>query len=227
MIKRLFVLVLLGALSVSAAHAALVYQIDVDTASISGTTGFVDLQFNPGTAAAPSATATVTAFSLSGALAQFGGFTDLTGDVVLLAPAMLPSFGNSTVFNDALGQATFGSVLHLQLGFDGPWLNASGNVATGFSLFLLGQNFEALLPGDPGGAVVQIDLAPGGTVNVSNLAGAPVSVSQVPLPASWVLITGGLVLLAGIGRSTTTCASSRSTRPFSQSSVGASPSFNT
>lgn len=200
MIKRFLVLVLLGALSISAAHAALVYQIDVDTTSISGTSGFVDLQFNPGTAAAPSATATVTAFSVSGAPAQFGGFTDLTGDVVLLAPVMLPSFGNSTVFNDALGQATFGSLLHLQVSFDGPWLNASGNVATGFSLFLLGQNFDALLPGDPGGAVAQIDLVPGGLVSVTNLAGAPVSVSQVPLPASWALMMGGLTLLAGVGR---------------------------
>jgi hypothetical protein len=179
---------------------ALTYQVTVDTSTLSGTTGYVDLQFNPGTIAAPGAQA---------ALSSFGGptlisndpQTGATGSVTGALPGPLV-FSNTTQYNDFFQAVTFGTTTSFNVNFTGAFTTASSGSNTTFSLsFYDATGTNPIFTTDPSGfgSILRMDLAPGGGITTFNTAIIPsaVSVAAVPVPAAVVLFGSGLVGLLG------------------------------
>lgn len=178
------------------AFALLSYHIQIDTSTLLGTTGFLDFQFNPGSAPAPAATAVV--FNVSGAT-----FADpasdppiVDGDVsgALPTPGTL-TFGNSTSFNAYLAPVTFGALFQFTLNLDGETGNNGPNTA--FSLAALDGNFNPQLPADPGGyALLTLDRDPAsGRVAYLNPNPSVVTITTVPEPSALALLVAGMGLL--------------------------------
>ncbi len=178
-------------------HAATVeYDVALNTSSLTGTSGYLDLQFNPGTIpGTPGAQATISRFG-GDAILQNLGPTNGTGDVTGALPGDL-AFHNTTQFNDFFQQVTFGSSTSFHLNFNGAFLTALSGAHTAFSVSLYdADGVTPLLTTDPSGALMIFDLAPGGGVAPDIFNPSVVTVAAVPLPAAAVLFPTGLSLLA-------------------------------
>ena len=77
-VRLCLALTLVALCGASALADSITYTVAVNTASINATTGFLNLQFNPGGSGAPAATATVSGFSSAGGTL---GTTTNTGGV--------------------------------------------------------------------------------------------------------------------------------------------------
>src|SRR5438045_3371420 len=94
------------ALTTFVAQAApLQFQVTIDTSSIGGTGGSLDIQFNPGLPPSDAATATVSTFA---PVANIGGAPAVIGDVSGDLTTTL-ALTNSTPFNDYFQAFTYGS----------------------------------------------------------------------------------------------------------------------
>ncbi|TCV79024.1 NF038129 family PEP-CTERM protein [Sulfurirhabdus autotrophica] len=171
----------------------------VDTSLLAGQTGWLDFQFNPGDVDAPSATATVAAFTTNGSIV---GLPTLTGDVSGNLNNGI-TLANSQYFNDLLQGFSFGSTLSFSLDWvmPAPTPGASG---TAFSLSFYDANFNSLLADPVWGSALITNLKGDGTMEVLAKSD-PVSVSTtaptpVPLPGSWGFLLAGISMFAGIRR---------------------------
>ena len=182
--------------AVTASAAPITFSVGVNTAAVAGTIGFIDLQFNPGSAASEPATAVISAF------AQMGGALAAspvnTGSVAGALPGTV-TFTNSAAFNDLFQRDTFGSTFAFTVTFDGLALAPpAGTVGSVFSLSLFNADgFTPLLTSNPDGFLLQLFLTPNGTVSVSNLNTAavtvtPVTGSAVPEPSMILLLGAGV-----------------------------------
>jgi hypothetical protein len=124
-------IVLLRSFTRMASAAPITYDVTVNTASISGTVGSLDFEFNPGPNVTQAADLQILNFASDGTLA--GGPT-LTGDVAGTLPATL-TFDNGTVFNDYFEGFTYGSALSFQVSLYGPALSSPNGTATSGSTF--------------------------------------------------------------------------------------------
>jgi opacity protein-like surface antigen len=205
-------------LCAGAAQAAEVYQFNIDTSSIAGTTGYIELQFANGGAFGlqQEATATVSGFSSDGhftetdphGLVDFPGFPNVTGDVTGALPGVVTMTGVTTNFDDYLQGFTFGQSFSFSLMLSGPAVDDSKCVGgacslPGFSLDLFaldGSGF--LLTGDPTGAngpdftlaQVQVNADGSSTPIVypgPNGGAAALTVTAVPEPSAWALMLTG------------------------------------
>ena len=86
------------------AFPAVLYQVSVDTSTLSGS-GIVEMQFNPGMVTSQAATAAVSMASgvLLGSVEPSIG--DVSGDL-----SGVVNFGNTTALNDFAQNVTFGSL---------------------------------------------------------------------------------------------------------------------
>src|ERR1019366_4129237 len=113
-------------LPTSVCYADIMYQVTVDTSSISGTAGSLDFNFNPGPLVTQAASLQILNFVSDGSLANCAanvqGFCP-TGDVSGTLPATL-TFDNGTGFNDYFDGFTFGTTISFQLDFGGPAINS-------------------------------------------------------------------------------------------------------
>ena len=182
--------------------APITYSVIVNTSSISGVSGNVDFQFNPGFGATDSAFVMISTFSSNGTLA---GLPIITGDVTgTLPPAV--TIHNTTAFNDYSDGFIFGSFLSFLVRFDGTALTSPSATATSGSTFafsLFNSDFTAaLLSTDTvNGALIQGDVNLDGTVSIQNFsAGGTASADAVPEPASALLIALGLAGISVIRR---------------------------
>lgn len=186
----------------AATSAASVYHISVDTSSLFGSTGFIDLQFNPGTVAAPAALATLTGFS---------GDATLNSGVVVdgSASGALPgalNFVNDMPFNAVLQPVTFGNAFDFRINFSGAYETVLSGPGTRFSLALLDTANNSLASVDPAGTILQFELMPGGNISPANFAAdtfgtaSVVTLTAVPVPAALPLLMSALALLGFTGR---------------------------
>lgn len=193
--KRMILLPMAVAVSFA---GTLHYQVTIDTTGLGS--GFIDLQFNPGSPGGQAATATVTNF------VPLGGVTGVpvtSGSVTgSLAGGDLVLTNTAGVDPNSYRQAiTFGNTLSLMVTFAGPLLdNPSGTgVDTEFVISLLSANGEFLLALGP---IVYIDLLSDGTsssiVFVDGGSADPVTVAE---PATLGLFAAGCALLAWRRRS--------------------------
>ncbi len=178
-------------------HAMVVdYAVTLNTSALMGTSGFLDLQFNPGTIpGTPEAEAAISLFGGDAVLQNIGP-TNGTGDVTGALPGDL-LFHNSTQFNDFFQELTFGSSTSFHVHFSGGFLSALSGAHTAFSVSLYdADGISPLLTTDLSGALTIFDLAPGGEITPVILNPSVVAVAAVPLPAAAVLFPTGLSLFA-------------------------------
>ena len=189
--------VLLFSIMAGQAAAATVFHVNVDTSSLAGTTGYLDIQFNPGQALAPAASADLSGFSgdavlLSGATLDGGASGNLPGTL---------HFNNTTPFNALLQPVNFGNAFSFDAAFSGNFLTSGGNIGTTFSLALLDASNATLKSIDIDGRLLRFELAPGGQVTPStyasdNMGGQPLAtVAAVPLPGTLMLLLSGMSML--------------------------------
>ena len=169
----------------------------IDTSSIAGEQGFIDIQFNPGNAPVLPATATVSNFttdatllgSLNGTPAGFDG----DGDPIGMLPGDLTidnSSDSSTdvpvyALNDNYQPVTFGTTISFDVAFSGEAVTSPNSADNGssFGVTLYASDFATpLLTTDPNGTVETINLNADGSTTVENFfqpAGASVP-SRLP-----------------------------------------------
>jgi hypothetical protein len=178
------------------------YVITANTAGLSGSSGYLDFQFNP--ISAPNTNeATITGFSTNGTLV--GAPSNLGG-----ASGSLPGTVNivaNTGFNDSLQQFTYGSTLTFDV-----TLTFTPNQANGttFSFYFLDPNFKGYSTG-PAGEALDITVFTASSFTIhgpgTNSPGSPntpsLTVTVVPEPSSVVMMGLGIAAVAALGLSRT------------------------
>jgi len=185
-IKLLVVAALLFA--ASSAFASYGVDLNVDTSSLNGQSGYLELQLNPGLSLG-SASAQVSNFASDATLV---GAPVLTGDVNGALPAAV-SLNNTLAWNDYFQQVTFGNVLNLRVDLSG----AAGN---SFALSFYGANGTTpVFTNDAvNGFATTIDLNDSGAA-LNNLS-SQVAAAPTPIPAAAWLLGSGIMGLAGLKR---------------------------
>jgi hypothetical protein len=192
----------------SAAWAGpITYDVTVNTSSISGTAGSLDLNFNPGPLVTQAASLQILSFAGNGTLA---GSPSLTGDVSGALPSTL-TFDNGTGFNDYFEGFTFGSTLSFEVSLYGPALSSPDGVSTSGSTFAFSMFSDALgtIPTltadtiDGFAATIDVNLDSSTTVTdfSTQTTVEPVTspVSAVPEPSSLALL-GTMLACVGVLR---------------------------
>lgn len=188
------------------------YQVVVNTSSISGTMGFLDLQLDPGPGA-DAAQASVFAFSTNGSLYS-SPLNGNTGDATGTLPGTVV-LQNGTIFNDSFQGVDFGTSILFDVSFSGTAISSpSGtNAGSTFSVGLYDSTASnPLLTDDPSGAVALANIGPYGSFSFTgtpNADGGPsvvtitplnTSPSPVPEPSTYVLMLSGCAALFLIRR---------------------------
>jgi hypothetical protein len=178
----------------SAAFAASTYLVTVDTSSLNGQSGWMEMQFNPGGLPLVTGSAVVSNFStnatLNPASIQLTG--DCTGDVS--PPTSLIQFNNSTGLNDYFESLVFGSALSFHVTLDGDIFSPPNGTLYGstFSLSFYDSAITQSLLGDPGiGSAARIDVLYDGTVDPVPGTSATSIALVVPEPTSLGLLGAG------------------------------------
>jgi hypothetical protein len=186
------------------------YNVTIDTSSISGTKGALDFNFNPGPLVTQFASLQILNFTSDGTLAD--DCPCGTGDISGQLPATL-TFDNSTGFNDYFDDFMFGSAISFDASLYGPALSAPDGLSTSgstfaFSMFADGAGtVPALTTDTTDGFALIVNVNLDGTTTVTNFSPeTSISiVSGVPEPNSAVLLVIALVSMF-------TFANSRSTK---------------
>ena len=176
----------------SPAKAGLLYSISLDTMSLTGITGYVEFQFNPGPPSTDPATAIISDFSSDGTLTTPAG--DI-GDVTGAFPNPV-QINNTDAVNDHAEGFTFGSFFDVFVELEIP--NISGTATSGSSFFLTldDSSFNPLIAPGP---VVEIDLDPLGNPSViNNSPNSEATVVLLPEPRGAMMLTGLLMALAAV-----------------------------
>lgn len=196
----LIVAVMLAALSV--ASAGTVYQVTVDTSSITpGTNGFLGFQFNAVDTDSLLGLVSIYNFSPNASLTEPG---TSTGDVDgTLSPGPLRIW-NSAAWNSYLVPFLFdGTQIAFLLVFSGDAVDHPGGTENGstFGFSLLAADYSPLATNDEFGNAFLIDVNPDGTTTPTLYAGGPggeppvTTLEAVPEPATGLLLAGALAAL--------------------------------
>ena len=175
------------------------YDVTVDTSSIAGTAGSLDLNFNPGPLVTQAANLRILNFASNGTLP---GSPSLTGDVSGALPGTL-TFDNGTGFNDYFEGFTYGSTLSFDVMLYGPALSSPNGTATSGSTFAFSMfsdaagTIPALTTDLVNGFAATIDVNLDGTTTVTNFS-PQTSITVVPEPSSVVLIATAIALMGAL-----------------------------
>jgi hypothetical protein len=181
------------------------YSVSVNTSSVSGTSGSLDFNFNPGPFTTQAASLQILNFAGNGALA---GSSTLTGDVSGMLASTL-TFDNGTAFNDYFQGFTYGSTLSFNVSLYGPALSSPNGTATSGSTFALSMFSDAAgtIPAlttdttDGFGFTVNVNLDGSTTVtNYSNQTSVSALTSAVPEPSCVELVGIAILLTSGSRR---------------------------
>ncbi len=190
-----FAVVLASSVLPSHLAASITYLVTANTDGVSGQSGYLDLQLEPGPSATNLATATVTHFSGTGTLS---GSATLTGDVTGQLPGTL-SFDNQTVFNDYFQGMTFGTTESFDVTLNGP--SPAGGAESAFYIaFYASDQSTSLLTVSPDGYAGQISINPDGSTTPSTYAATVNGASALTItplqPLNTVPEPSGLAFLA-------------------------------
>jgi hypothetical protein len=168
------------------------YLVETNTASIAGTSGYLDFQFNPADSRSLAATADVSGFRTDGTV---GSEEFQSGDASGTLPGDL-SFDNGTALNELTFAFTYGTSASFDVTLS---QSAAGGSGSTFALALLDSdgNLDSIGP-----ATVTISINPDGSTTgaaypPTNAVGPTASVMPVPEPSTLVLAGVGLATLLG------------------------------
>jgi len=187
----------------------IMYDVTVNTPSISGTVGSLDFNFNPGPLVTQAASLQILSFTSDGTLvncaANIQGFCP-TGDVSGTLPGTL-TFDNGSGFNDYFDDFTFGTTISFDVSLYGPALSAPDGVSTSGSTFAFSMFSDAagtipvLTSDTTNGFAFTVDVNLDGTTAATNFSSQtnvqPAS-SAVPEPSSFVLLGIAIFLLGAM-----------------------------
>jgi len=201
MLRVLSLSTLLSVFAWTAIASPVAYDVSIDTSSISGTAGSIDLNFNPGPLISETASMQILGFASDGTLA---GNPMLVGDVSRSLPATL-TFDNGTAFNDYFEDFTFGSTISFQVSFYGPALSSPDGMSTSGSTFAFSMFSDAtgtipvLTTDTTDGFAFTVDVNLDGTTTVTNFSSqtdVASAISGVPEPSS-LAVLGTIIALLG------------------------------
>lgn len=188
------------ALAASAALAqaeTCAFHAEINTAAFAASSGWLDIQFNPGNLPAVGATVTLSNFSGS-----YGAAQVLEGAV---SGSLASGFvlGNTTSYNDLFQAVNLGGKFGFDITFGGAFTSTAGNVGSSFAVGLLSQDQLSYL-GNPDGNLFKIELMPMASMLSPEILNNSIStvnaVAAVPEPASYAMLLGGLAVLGGMAR---------------------------
>jgi len=190
-------LVLAFVFAATTARADLLYRIDINSESLAGSSGYLELSLG-GLADAPLATVLIhssTGEQLGAVAEQFGA---VSGDL-LSTLTMASDMG----FADLLQHIEFGDLLSLQLRLTGAWLDAVGDSGLTFAVKLWSSDFLPLLSHDAFGDLLRLELVPGGSVQAETFSEfvTITPLTSVPAPTGLLVMLLGLLLLGRQRRS--------------------------
>jgi hypothetical protein len=188
-----------------------IYDVTVNTSSISGTAGSLDFNFNPGALVTQAASLDILNFASDGTLVGGScllGGACLTGDVSGTLPGTV-TFDNGTGFNDYFQGFTFGSNLLFNVRLYGPAVNSPDGISTSgstfaFSMFSDSAGTIPVLTSDTiDGFAFTVDVNLDGTTTVDNFSTDTIVQrvsSVVPEPNSFALLGTMLIALIVLRR---------------------------
>jgi hypothetical protein len=193
--------VMLAVLGAVDARAGAIYDINVNTTSLAGTSGYLDFVFNPGAAPVDPASVTLFGFTSDGTLT--GPYLPDLGDVTGTLPGTV-TINNTDVDNDHTEGFVFGSFFDIFVDLDIPAISDDAQSGDSFYLTLFDSGFLPLIgQGQPFGQLVEIDLDTNANPTVQNFSpDGEATVTATPEPASLVLLATGLGALFRKGTKT-------------------------
>jgi hypothetical protein len=191
--------VVLAFLAPSAARAGSVFVFSTDTSSLSGSSGYIDLQYNAN-AGAGASTATITDFLTNGSLGSAATIL-LTGDAsgdLASTVTILNGALDSSGYNDYNEAITFGTYTSFQVTLSDP---VGGTANSAFLVsYYASDDSTPVLSTDPSGASALLTVEPSGTVLVQTYQASggsqDTTLGSAPEPSSPLTLLAGLVLLA-------------------------------
>src|ERR1700680_393968 len=201
MYYRFFSIVLLLCAAWALSASPITYDISVNTSSISGTSGSLDFQFNPGPLVSQAASLQILSFLSNGTLSAS---PTLTGDVSGGLPGTL-TFDNGTGLNDYFQGFTYGSTLSFSVKLFGPALSSPDGISTSGSRFAFsmfsdaGGTVPALTSDTANGFAFTTDVNLDGTTTALKFSRQTSILPEgaaVPEPASFGLAAAALIILA-------------------------------
>src|SRR5215471_14842203 len=199
-------LLLMSCLCAPPANAGILYQVTVDTSSITGTAGSLDFNFNPGSLVTQAASLEILNFTSGGTLVTgpcVSGGPCVMGDVSGTLPGTV-TFDNGMPLNDYFQGFSFGATLSFQIRLFGPAVDSPDGTSTSgssfaFSMFSDAAGTTPALTPDPDGFAVTIDVNLDGSTSVHDFSSqtdvAPVVAVGAPEPASLVLLGPAIALM--------------------------------
>ena len=179
------------------------YDVIVNTSTISGTSGSLDFQFDPGPLVSQAASLQILDFTSDGTLV---GAPILTGDASGPLPGTL-TFDNVTGFNDYFQGFTFGTTLAFNVSLYGSALSSPDGVSTSGSTFAFTMfsdaagTIPALSTDTTNGFAFTVDVNLDGTTGVTNSSTETTTApASVPEPGSVALLGTATALLALLDR---------------------------
>lgn len=173
------------------------YNVTVNTASVSGTTGSLDFQFNPGPLVSAAATLQILNFSSNGTLNP-PPFP--TGDATGTLPGTL-SFDNLTAFNDYFEAFKYGTMLSFGVSMSSVAGGTSGS-AFAFSMFSDAAGTMPTLTTDTtDGFAFTIGVNTNGSTTVTSFSSQTTvvpAVATVPEPDSLTLVGTAIALMGAL-----------------------------
>jgi hypothetical protein len=174
----------------------LTYTVNVDTTSIATTSGYLDLQFNPGGSGALAAGAFVTQYSGGSGFSVFFQNGDASGSL----PGDL-TFDNATPLNELTFGLTYGMSLSFDVTLSGVALGASAPDGSTFAATLFDDGGNPYSDG-PATATITIDPNAATTAAVYPPIGgtgptATVTLVSAPEPSTMALAGLGMAALMG------------------------------
>jgi len=181
------------------------YTVTVATGSITGTSGSLDFQFNPGPFSTQLANLQILDFTSDGTLAGAPS-PFLTGDVSGTLPGTV-TFDNLGGLNDYFTDFTFGSTLSFEVSLFGPAVTSPDGISTSGSAFAFSMFSDAagtipVLTSDTvNGFAATVDVNLDGTTMVNNSSSATTvsPVVSAPEPSSILQMELGLAGLLLMG----------------------------
>jgi hypothetical protein len=185
----------------SLASAASVFQVEIDTSSLlaaNGSTGWIDLQFNPGNGGTPYAQALLTSFVGFGDAATAETAGSVSGS---LANGYVIGNDAADGYNDLFHSVNFGGKVGFTVSFSGDLDPSASDLGSAFAVSLFNNNLAALGTNDPAGSLVLLNWTSMGNVVATPLVNQiGVGVSAVPEAQTWLMLGAGLALVGGLAR---------------------------
>ena len=198
--QRLQLLAVLIAASIApAARAGVVYNIHIDSTPVIATTGWLDIQFNPGAVSWQDATATIAGFSSDATLLVSASplSPDNFGDVSGQLPSTV-TFHNTSAFNDYFQRVIFGAAFDFTLALSGDAVDTPApGYFSGSSLsaaFYADDQATPLMAGPP---LFQVDILSGGGIDITNNDPVHVTIDAAGVPEPSTFWLGGCLLAVG------------------------------